>query len=95
MNIVKSGVEFPQNISYNKEHIIFAVGHVKPLKHINDIITAFSKISCDYKDFKLYIFGKFENLKYEKYCREMVKNLNLDEKIQFLGRISDDNKNKF
>ncbi|MCW1311610.1 MAG: glycosyltransferase family 4 protein [Candidatus Rehaiarchaeum fermentans] len=94
INIVKSGVEFPQIISYNKEHIILAPGPVKPWKHIDDIITAFSKISSDYKDYKLYIFGNFENLEYEKYCRELVKNLNLDEKIQFLGRISDDDKNK-
>jgi len=90
VNIVKLGIDIPKNINLNKENIILAPGPVKPWKNIDDIIKAFSKID---NNFKLYIFGNFESKEYENFLRNLVTSLNLNDRVIFFGRISEDEKN--
>ncbi len=57
---------------------------------VSYLIKSFAEISDEYKNYKLYIIGRFENKKTKKNVLELVKELNLDEKIVFTGPVKPD-----
>lgn len=70
----------PNFYEINREKSIITVGSLGKRKNHNLLINAFSKI--DDKEYKLYILGKGEE---EINLRILVKNLNLDKRVIFLG----------
>ncbi|MCT7629698.1 glycosyltransferase [Aliarcobacter butzleri] len=70
----------PNFYEINREKSIITVGSLGKRKNHNLLINAFSKI--DDKEYKLFILGKGEE---EINLRILVKNLNLEKRVIFLG----------
>lgn len=72
------------------EKYILYLGRLDPIKGIDLLIKAYSKIKP--RNIKLKIAGPLND--YKDYLEKLVKNLNLTEDIEFLGMIMDDEKIK-
>ena len=87
VKVVKSGVDLPRITDYPKDNLIVSPGPVKPWKHHDWAIEAFSGIE---NNWKMVIFGSFENEEYRKHLEELTKKLEISERVHFMGRISED-----
>ena len=83
---VKLGVDLPETTDFRKENLIVSPGPVKPWKHHDWAIEAFSGVE---NSWQLTIFGSFESEEYEKHLKELTNNLKVSERVHFLGRISE------
>ena len=86
-DVVKLGVDLHEMTESLKENLIISPGPVKPWKHHDWAIEAFSGIE---NSWKLVIFGSFESEEYRNHLEELATNLGVFERVNFLGRISDD-----
>ncbi len=87
IDVVKLGVDLHEVTESLKENLIISPGPVKPWKHHDWAIEAFSGVE---NSWKLVIFGSFESEGYRKHLQELATNLGVFERVNFLGRISDD-----
>lgn len=87
INVIKLGVNISNNITMEKKKIIVSPGPIKPWKHHDMVIKAFSQLSDDYN---LVIFGSFESNEYKDYLSLLCSDLGISERVKFLGRISDE-----
>lgn len=87
VNVVKLGVDPPRITRCPKENLIISPGPVKPWKHHDLAIEAFSVIE---NSWKLVIFGSFKSEEYRNHLEELTKELKISERVYFTGRISDD-----
>ncbi len=87
VSVVKLGVDLPRITDYPKENLIVSPGPVKPWKHHDWAIEAFSGVE---NSWKLVIFGSYENEEYRNHLEELTKKLEISERVRFMGRISDD-----
>ena len=71
------------NISF--ENIVLFVGSFFPVKGIDILINAFSKIEKDFPDFKLFLIGEGEE---RKNLENQVESLGLENKVIFKGKLS-------
>ena len=62
----------------------FVCGTLRPLKGIENAITAFQQFVSDQKNYKLLIAGTGET-DYELHLKHLVSDLNLDKYVEFLG----------
>lgn len=71
----------------DKRNLIINVGRVeRKAKQQHLLIEAFNKIKCNYKDWKIEIWGEYDiDKKYYEYCCELIKKYGLEEKIKFCG----------
>ena len=72
-----------------KQALVVAPGPVKPWKHHEDIIRAFTSVGPEWK---LVVFGSFETSELERTLRRDVSQMGLEERVQLLGRISEGQK---
>lgn len=79
-----------QCINY-KSHTIFCVARLVERKGIQFIIQAMPNILKIYPDMKLVIGGRGE---YEENLKQLVNNLNITENVSFLGRVTEEEKEK-
>lgn len=70
-----------------KEDYLLYVGNAFPHKNIEFLIKSFSKISKLKLNWRLILVGKIDS--FYLYLQEIVKNLELKDKIIFSGRVSD------
>jgi glycosyltransferase involved in cell wall biosynthesis len=79
----------------NRENFILTLTQLtKPnvqRKKVKEIILAFEKVITQYSELKLIIVGNKNDDGYED-LYNLVKSHNLDKKVDFLGRVSDDKK---
>lgn len=85
---VKLGVE-RFSFKSNKKNQIVAPGPIRPWKGHSDIIKAFAALP---KDYKLVIFGNSETKAYESRLKKLTIDLGLDDRVSFMGRITEDEK---
>lgn len=80
-----------QSIDF-KEDIILYFGNITPRKDIKTLICAFKKVAMICPNVKLIIAGETPKryIKYSEELKTLVKNLDLLDKVVFLGRINDD-----
>ena len=86
VRLFKSGVDAVEVNLREKEPIVVAPGPVKPWKHHDDIIRAFSECEAPWK---LAIFGGYETPELERNLIRIVKEHSLNDRVMLLGRISD------
>jgi len=78
--------DIKQLLGLQNKRIIFSVGRLDPRKRIDVLIRAFAKISPRYPDLYLLIGGTGEE---EGYLKKLAKDLNISDKVKFLGFIPD------
>ena len=66
---------------------IGAVVRMAPIKDIKTMIYAFFELSCRRDDVRLHIMGGVDDQEYADECYALVKQLNLEDKIIFTGRV--------
>lgn len=87
--VVKLGVDVFDYNPRKKKNIILAPGPLRPWKNHSDILKAFASIKSD---FILKIFGMPESPSYESYLMGLAEKLGIRNGVEFLGKISDDDK---
>jgi len=78
----------------NKENYIVYFARLTEIKGVTDLPLIMRYITSQIKDVKLYIFGKFSDKSYENYVINLIKKLNLEDNIKFLGFLKDEDKYK-
>ena len=93
VSVVKTGIELPsEEIGFAfKMNFIICPGPLRPWKRVDHVIRAFS---CAAKDWKLFIFGDFLNCEYENTIRDLLNELDIEDRSEVLGHITDEEKNK-
>lgn len=71
--------------------LVVYIGRLKHYKNVDVAINAFSLVANKYKEARLAIAGKGEE---ERYLKSWVRRLNIGDKVNFLGYISDGEKIK-
>lgn len=92
--IIPNGVEFDKikeikPVNFNKENVIFYIGNFNKLKGIDILIRAFYEVKKSIFDSYLYIAGSGEE---EKELKNLVKELDLENDVKFLGFVRGDKK---
>lgn len=87
LDVVRLGVDLPKTDDFYKENLIVSPGPIRPWKHHDMVIQAFLSVDSSWK---LIIFGSFENENYERYLTNLIKDMGVSERINFLGRLNDD-----
>lgn len=67
---------------------IGAVVRMAPIKDIKTMIYAFFELSCRRDDVRLHIMGGVDDEEYAQECYDLVKQLKLEDKIIFTGRVN-------
>lgn len=67
---------------------IGAVVRMAPIKDIKTMIYSFFELSCRRKNVRLHIMGGVDDQEYAEECYALVKQLALEEKIIFTGRVN-------
>lgn len=67
---------------------IGAVVRLAPIKDIKTMIYAFFELSCRMDNVRLHIMGGVDDQEYADECYALVKQLNLEDKIIFTGRVN-------
>ena len=80
------GVDIPVNSHFPKRKLCISPGPIKPWKHHEMVIKAFSSLPSEWE---LSIFGIFESEDYRKSLYLLCSKLKIEERVHFLGRISD------
>lgn len=65
------------------------LGGIRPHKRQADAVEAFAAIAGSFSEARLRIAGPVDVNAYEKKCRDLVKKHHLEEKVSFLGYLSD------
>ncbi len=86
IEIVKLGIDIPDSENFIKGKLCISPGPIKPWKHHEIVIKAFSNIPTEWE---LSIFGSFESNSYKDKLLTLCENLKISDRVHFLGRISD------
>lgn len=78
--------DIPNSYEGKKEKNIVAVGRLEPQKNFSLLIKTFAKLSCDYPEYKLVIYG--EGREREK-LQNIVHELGVDDKVELPGYKTD------
>ena len=90
--VIPNGVDiegFPRHKDPHETYNIGAILRVVPIKDVKTLIKAFSYVYAKYQDTLLYVIGPDdEEEEYARECRDLVKELGLEEQIIFTGRVN-------
>jgi len=78
----------------DKEDYMVFFARLVETKGVTELPLIMKYITSQIKDAKLYIFGKFSDKSYENYVMNLIKKLNLENNIKFLGFLKDEDKYK-
>lgn len=88
--IIKNAVDslrFLPSEKNSEENILF-VGRIHPLKRIEDIIQSIPQVKTQFPNVKLYLVGNIESKTYYRILEKLVKKLNCEQNIKFVGSVS-------
>ena len=77
-----------------KEDYIVFFARLVETKGVTELPLIMKHITKKMKDVKLYVIGQFYSKEYERYIKTLVKKLNLENNIKFLGFLNDEDKYK-
>jgi glycosyltransferase involved in cell wall biosynthesis len=86
VNVIKSGIDLPECTTELKKNFIVSPGPIKPWKHHDLVMRAFSRLD---KDWELIVFGSFESESYRQRLVSLSTEHGIKERVKFPGRISD------
>ena len=81
--------ELLKPINVPREPIVLTVARVEPVKGIHDLITAFAKVASKYPEWRLRIVGPVTDREYFSKLVNLVNELRLSGRVEFIGPISD------
>ena len=91
--VIENGISYDRfcRIPLKEEDGIVDIGAVvrmAPIKDIKTMIYAFFELSCRRDNVRLHIMGGVDDQEYADECYALVKQLNLEDKIIFTGRVN-------
>ena len=91
--VIENGISYERlcNIPLKEDDGIVDIGAVvrlAPIKDIKTMIYAFFELSCRKDNVRLHIMGGVDDQEYADECYALVKQLNLEDKIIFTGRVN-------
>lgn len=91
--VVENGISYERlcNIPLKEDDGMVDIGAVvrlAPIKDIKTMIYAFFELSCRKDNVRLHIMGGVDDQEYADECYDLVKQLNLEDKIIFTGRVN-------
>lgn len=91
--VIENGISYERlcNIPLKEEDGFVDIGAVvrlAPIKDIKTMIYAFFELSCRKENVRLHIMGGVDDEEYAQECYALVKQLNLEDKIIFTGRVN-------
>ena len=91
--VIENGISYERlcDIPLKEEDGIVDIGAVvrlAPIKDIKTMIYAFFELSCRKDNVKLHIMGGVDDQEYADECYALVKQLNLEDKVIFTGRVN-------
>lgn len=90
VEIIKLGVDTPDNLYFTKKELCVSPGPIKPWKHHDLVLRSFSKMPSSWE---LSIFGTFESIYHKERLLAICEELGIMNRVHFLGRISDEKLN--
>jgi len=87
INLIKLGVRIPEYDEKTKKKIIVSPGPIKPWKHHDMVMNAFSRLDDDWE---LVMFGSIESEDYKQKLSSIAAELGISKRVKLLGRISDE-----
>lgn len=94
ISVVTLGVDLeafslnPLAAQTEKELSFCFVGHIKPRKGLIYALKATAILRNSVPHFKFYVAGLFEDEAYSRFCSQFVQDNQLEENVQFMGRLS-------
>jgi glycosyltransferase involved in cell wall biosynthesis len=73
----------------NRKKQVICVARIDPVKGHSDLIKAFSRVIKKFNDWRLIIVGPIQDRPYYNYLQVLIKELDLEEYVTFLGMIND------
>jgi glycosyltransferase involved in cell wall biosynthesis len=93
INVIFNGIKtINSKESKGKDLTLIYLGRLAKDKGIEDVISVYYKIYQIYKNAKLWVVGKEENVGYLQKIKEKVKNLNISQQIVFYDYVSEKEK---
>lgn len=91
--VIENGISYDRlaQIPLKQEDGIVDIGAVvrlAPIKDIKTMIYAFFELSCRRQDVRLHIMGGVDDEEYAQECYQLVRQLKLEDKILFTGRVN-------
>lgn len=91
--VIENGISYEKlcNIPLKEDDGMVDIGAVvrmAPIKDIKTMIYAFFELSCRKDNVRLHIMGGVDDQEYADECYALVKQLNLEDKIIFTGRVN-------
>ncbi|MEM3844521.1 MAG: glycosyltransferase family 4 protein [Candidatus Parvarchaeota archaeon] len=86
ISVVKLGVNNPALDLRSKTELVVSPGPVKPWKHHDLALRAFSRME---EKWKIAIFGSFESKEYENQLKELAEQLGIAGRVKFYGRVDE------
>lgn len=87
VEIIKLGVNTPDNFDFTKKKLCVSPGPIKPWKHHDLVLKSFSEMPSSWE---LSIFGTFESIYHKEKLLAICEELGIRNRVHFLGRISDE-----
>ncbi|OGD68224.1 hypothetical protein A2996_02165 [Candidatus Campbellbacteria bacterium RIFCSPLOWO2_01_FULL_34_15] len=89
---IPNGVDdaiFYRNLEAKDDNYLLTVGELKKRKGADLVITALPLVKKKYPKMKYKIVGNLDNNSFVNHLKKMVKDLKLEESVEFLGRVND------
>ena len=78
----------PHERTLNEPFVVGYVGRIAPIKDVKNLIKSLDFLKRFGVNFKALIMGPYdEDVDYYEECRELVKGLNLQDEVEFTGRV--------
>jgi poly(glycerol-phosphate) alpha-glucosyltransferase len=85
-------MEVPDISNIKKENTLLFYGRLTPMKRVEDAIKAFALIHKELPQYSLRIIGPAQEPTYFQSLQDLVKELGLEEKVEFYGGITLENR---
>lgn len=93
INLIHNGVNLVSSVSKKEiDPTLIYLGRLAKDKGVEDAIYAFYKMQRLFNNITLWIVGKEEKKGYKNYLENILKKLNIDQKVKFWGHVSDKKK---
>ncbi len=79
-----------KDISKSKEKTILGVGSVKNRKGFHISLKVFAEVLKEFPDYKYIIIGNTSDIKYVKYIKEIIRDLNIADNVEIIDDANDD-----
>lgn len=95
--LILSSNFFPSSLNYSdkyengrREHKLLTVAVISRQKGIHILINAFSRLSSQFSDWKIYIVGPVQDIRYYKELQVIIQVKKLESQVIFLGPLYND-----